>query len=291
MAGFVAISSWDIWPGDQIPAPLFIETRKGKARIWEAGDTVSNGQLDAWRRDDRDLFVREDRLSSFASFVDNQMMNVERGSGEWLSRYGVVLTTRLRLLKRSPELPGLLVALRRLSEIQSTLEHTMLGQLILQKTIRASEPSIWRQILTASLVTMIGRHARGIKDVSALVYAAYVMELGRLVQMPDESMRTSVHGQVVMSILAKHHPVSQETHAAIIGYQERLDGNGLPYGCSESAIPIPARCLGLASFLANCVGRSFEDWRELRVVIEQHHEILGACYDPVLLSSLKSSYL
>ena len=153
MAKFVAISSWDMWPGDQIPAPLFIETRQGKARIWEAGDTVSNGQLDAWRRDDRDLFIREDRLSSFASFVDNQMMNVEQGSSEWLSRYGVVLTTRLRLLERSPELPGLLMALRRLSEIQSTLEHTMLGQLILQKTIRASEPSIWRQILTCLLYT------------------------------------------------------------------------------------------------------------------------------------------
>lgn len=285
MIEFIEVSVDDLWAGDRLPAPIFGGADTPKMRCWEAGDTITLAQLNRWRSTATALYIDTKHLSSFARFAENQLLNSSFGSARWLSRFGVALTTRLKLLKLRPEMPGLLMALRKLATHQSRLDDQMFVDLMHRPTVSVVEKPIYDQVLTASITSIIALHSGHFRDHSDVVYAAYLQDLGQL--LGDSAQPTeSIDGRVTMSILATLYPVSEATRSAILSSREHLDGSGAPYGCGPEGISMPARCLGLARFIVDSLEGPLQSRSDLALVLDTQAELIACWYDKNLARTL-----
>mgnify|MGYP000620520720 CR=1 FL=1 len=154
----------------------------------------------------------------------------------------------------------------------------MFVDLMHRRTILAAEKSVYDEVLTAGITSIIARHSGHFQDHSEVVYAAYLQHLGRLLG-DDAEPAASMDGRVTMSILATLYPVSEATGSAIVSARERFDGSGAPYGCGPEGIPMSARCLGLARFIVDSLEAPFQSHSDLALVVNTQAEFVAAWYD------------
>ena len=285
MVEFIEVSVDDLWVGDRLPSPIFGGSGTSKKRCWEAGDIITSAQLDLWRSSATSLHIDNKHLLSFARFAENQMLDSNFGSECWLSRFAAALITRLKLLSLRPEMPGLLLALRKLATQQSRLDDQMFVDLMHRPTVLVIEKSIYEKMLTAGITSIVAQNSGHFRDHSDVVYAAYLQGLGRLLG-ESASTTESMDGRVTMSILATLYPVSEATSSAILSSRERLDGSGVPYGCGPEDIPMSARCLGLARFIVDNLEAPFQSRSDLAMVVEAQAEFIECWYDKDLARTL-----
>lgn len=265
--------------------PIFVRRGDGNEAIWAAGQRVTEDVWASWEALDCRLFVAEDRLSALALFAENQLQRTTRNEPIHVHRFRLVLAARLALLCQSPELPGVLTGLAQLASLQGAFDLQMLDGLINPNAVKFMRPSIRRQFQMAALVSVIARDAP-IRSSEDLIYAAYLCDVGKLAKVPVAGHEASYSGQVAMSILARHYPVALETHQAILGYQERLDGSGMPYGVGGLSIPMAARCLGLAKFLVDQSNEPMMALRDFTQVLARYPDTLRRAFDQTLVGQL-----
>jgi hypothetical protein len=198
-----------------------------------------------------------------------------------------------------------IMAVRQVYGLYHQLEHS--GQELLQvmvKAIEARDPytsghSLRVSEMSRAMAVELGLPARVIEDVetAALLhdvgkiheeFAPLLRKEGRLTDEETALMQThSEKSAALVGIISKFHGFIQDS---VLHHHERWDGQGYPYGLSQTNIPLGARIILIADTIdAMTTDRPYRKRLPLDTVIAELQKCKGTQFDPELIDVVIAS--
>ena len=258
--GWIPFSTHRLGIGEALPCPLYRRGGDRPYRWHEAGDLITAATLAEVA--EPHVFIESRSLGGFAGFLTGRMERALEDPNTAAEECGLrVYDAGWAVLSDYFGRPEVVEARAKVSRLARAMTMARLKRGVLAAVLSTpAGPNPGVHGVRVAAIALLIAHARGLGDASSerLSEGALIHDLGEAV-MPtrdaelDASSWTEAaraqHPSVGFGLLRAHGDVDPMVTACVLAHHERLDGRGVPYGLSGTAIPLAGRIVGLADAL------------------------------------------